>query len=61
MANSGNPSPTVVVLHIFVIDRPNFEENGRIFQVAMNEQAFYKSKVRGRERVRERKKKSGLM
>jgi len=24
------------VLHMYVIDRPNFEENGRIFEVVMN-------------------------
>ena len=40
-----------MVLHIVVIHRPNFEENGSIFEDAMNEKAFHKEKQgeRGRE------------
>jgi len=44
MANSANPSPATMILHIFMIHRPNFEEKARIFQVAMNEHAFYRAK-----------------
>ena len=44
-----------MLLHIFVFHRPNFEENGRIFEVVMNEQAFYRAKrEEERERVREK-------
>jgi len=39
-----------MVLHIFVILRPNFEEHGWIFEVAMGGQNFYIAK-----RERERK------
>lgn len=49
-----NPSPITMVSHVFVIHRPNFEENGGIFVVAMNGQAFYGAKREERERVRER-------
>jgi len=43
VVNSANPSP-ITLLHIIVIHRPNFEENGRISEVAMNGQAFYGAK-----------------
>lgn len=52
-ANSAHPSPTTTILHIFVIHRPNFEESGRIFEVVMNGQAFYKAKRRDRWREKE--------
>ena len=42
-----------MVLHIFVVHMPNFEENERIFEVAVNEQAFYRAKQE-QERVREK-------
>jgi len=53
MANSVNLSPTTMVLHIFMIHRPKFEENGKIFEFTMNEQALYRAK-REEERVREK-------
>ena len=33
-------SSATMLLHIFRIHRPNFEENGRIFEVAMNRNLF---------------------
>jgi len=42
--NSANTTPASMVLHIFVIHRPKFEENGRVFELAMNQQAFYREK-----------------
>jgi len=44
LANSKNAHPIPMVLHIFVIHRPDFEANGTIFVVAMNGQAFYRAK-----------------
>jgi len=41
-----------IVLHIFIVYWPNFEENERIFEVAMNGQAFYREK---REEIEEEK------
>jgi len=40
---------------IIVIHRSNFEENGRIVEVAMNGQALYRARREG-EREEERKK-----
>jgi len=42
-----------MVLHIFVIHRPNLEENERIFEVSINRQAFSIAKREG-ERRREK-------
>ena len=48
-----NSFPITTVLHIFMIHRPNFEENGSIFEVATNGQAFRTAKTRT-EKVREK-------
>ena len=50
--NLANASPMTIVLHIFIVYWPNFEENERIFEVAMNGQAFYREK---REEIEEEK------
>jgi len=41
-----------MVLHISVIHRPNFKENGSNFEVVINRQIFFRAKrvERGRER-----------
>jgi len=44
VANSTNPSSTTMVFHIFVMHRPNFEENARNFEVVMNRQTFLRAK-----------------
>jgi len=43
-----------MILHIFVIHKPNFEENGRTFVVSMNRQTFYIPK-REEEKDKERR------
>ena len=43
-----------MVLHILMIHRPNFQENGRNFKVVMNRQTFFEAK-----RVDEREGKRG--
>ena len=50
LANSANPSSTAV-LHILMIHRPNFGENGRKFEVVKNRQTFSRE-----QRVEEREK-----
>jgi len=37
LANLANPSFIKMVMHIFVVHSPNFKENVRIFEIAMNE------------------------
>jgi len=39
-----------------MIHRPNFEENGRNFEVVMNRQTFFRAQRVERERGRERNK-----
>jgi len=38
IANSANPTSTIIGLHIFMIHRPNFEGNEMNFEVVMNRQ-----------------------
>ena len=47
LANSATPSSVTMVLHILEFHRPNFEENGRIFDVSMNSQTFSRAKQEG--------------
>jgi len=43
-----------MVLHIFVIHRANFEENGSNFEVVLNRRTFFRAKRVGkREKERE--------
>ena len=47
-------SSITLILHIFVIHSPNFEENGSNFEVVINRQTFFRAK-RVEQRERDRK------